>query len=145
MPGRKVKIARQWCGPYVIIEKVSDIVFIIKFSKNARPITGQGDNLKPYSGDKKFTWFTAPGAATTGNADQMEFPTLTDYIINQDSACETRGNSKEMCQTPAIGPEQTVNENQIICQTTPNSFPETPARVRSSVSRDPRPAQDTCA
>ncbi|CAG2234713.1 unnamed protein product [Mytilus edulis] len=57
-PGLKLKIARQWTGPWVIIDKKSDIIFKIQHSKKSTAVIIHGDNLKPYKGNKKAKWFT---------------------------------------------------------------------------------------
>ena len=57
IPGLKSKIARHWTGPWVIVDKFSDVIFKIQFSKNSNPAVVHGDNLKPYKGSKKAKWF----------------------------------------------------------------------------------------
>ena len=72
VPGKKAKIARHWTGPWIIVDKVSDIIFNMKFSKDANPVTVHGDNLKPYVGEKKFNWFkTTP--AEHRNSDHAKW------------------------------------------------------------------------
>lgn len=135
VPGKKAKIARQWTGQWIIVDKISDIIFAIKCSKNVDAVTVHGDNLKPYTGDKKFNWFTTP-ATITGNADLAEFPILTDYAINHDKSQETRGKDAELDQAPPSDLEATSNETPEVCPTTLKIYPESDARLRPPISDD---------
>ena len=76
-PGLKLKIARQWTGPWVIIDKKSDIIFKIQHSKKSTAVIIHGDNLKPYKGNKKAKWFTE------NNEERIpvEIPNLTEFSI----------------------------------------------------------------
>ncbi|VDI26372.1 Hypothetical predicted protein [Mytilus galloprovincialis] len=76
-PGLKLKIARQWTGPWIIIDKKSDIIFKIQHSKNSTAVIIHGDNLKPYKGNKKAKWFTE------NNEERIpvEIPNLTEFSI----------------------------------------------------------------
>ena len=117
IPGQKTKIARHWTGPWIIIEKVSDIIFRLKFSKNSDPVTVHGDNLKPYIGDKKFNWFTLT-PANSGNADHADFPDLGDYATTSNSRLTDRGNDAEVEQTPPLTARSQTNESPEICSST---------------------------
>ena len=64
-PGLKLKISRQWTGPWVITEKLSDVVFKIKHSKNSPTVIIHGDNLKPYKGNKTAKWFKGSTVSKT--------------------------------------------------------------------------------
>ncbi|VDI10971.1 Hypothetical predicted protein [Mytilus galloprovincialis] len=76
-PGLKLKIARQWTGPWVIIDKKSDIIFKIQHSKNPTAVIIHGDNLIPFKGNKKAKWFTE------NNEERIpvEIPNLTEFSI----------------------------------------------------------------
>lgn len=53
----KKKMARNWTGPWIIIEKLTDVLFKIKHSHNSPPVIIHADNLKPYKGEKTMPWF----------------------------------------------------------------------------------------
>ena len=57
IPGLKLKIARQWTGPWVIVTKLSDVTFKIQCSKKSALVIIHGDNIKPYRGKKKINWY----------------------------------------------------------------------------------------
>lgn len=50
-------MARNWTGPWIIIEKLTDVLFKIKHSHNSPPVIIHADNLKPYKGEKTMPWF----------------------------------------------------------------------------------------
>jgi hypothetical protein len=64
-PSLKSKIVRHWTGPWVIVEKLSDITFKIKWSNNSPPVTVHGDILKKYKGNKIMKWFIGNEAEKT--------------------------------------------------------------------------------
>ncbi|VDH95024.1 Hypothetical predicted protein [Mytilus galloprovincialis] len=55
--GGKKKLYRNWTGPWVIIEKLTDVLFKIKHSKNSPNVVVHADNLKKYTGVKSVSWF----------------------------------------------------------------------------------------
>ncbi|CAG2205912.1 unnamed protein product [Mytilus edulis] len=55
--GGKKKLYRNWTGPWVIIEKLTDVLFKIKHSKNSPNVVVHADNLKKYKGVKSVSWF----------------------------------------------------------------------------------------
>ena len=52
VPGVKTKITRHWTGPWIITEKLCDILFRIKHSDSSPSLIMHGDNLKKYHGPK---------------------------------------------------------------------------------------------
>ncbi|CAC5396589.1 unnamed protein product [Mytilus coruscus] len=55
--GAKRKLQRNWTGPWVITEKLTDVLFRIKQSKNSPAIIIHADNLKPYRGETSVPWY----------------------------------------------------------------------------------------
>ncbi|VDI65716.1 Hypothetical predicted protein [Mytilus galloprovincialis] len=53
----KRKLQRYWTGPWVITEKLTDVLFRIKHSKNSPAIIIHADNLKPYRGETSVPWY----------------------------------------------------------------------------------------
>lgn len=78
--GRKLKIARHWTGPWVIVEKLSDILFRIQCKQKNPSIVIHGDNLKPYKGNKKLNWFKNVQA----QSGQPELPNLQEFPEHTD-------------------------------------------------------------
>ena len=56
-PGVSLKFQRPWKGPYVVIEKINDILYKIQLSPQAKPKVVHYDRLKKYLGENKPTWF----------------------------------------------------------------------------------------
>ena len=50
-PGIKASVHRHWTGPWMVIEKLCDVLFRIKHSANSPSVVIHGDNLKRYHGD----------------------------------------------------------------------------------------------
>ena len=46
--GTKLKLARNWSGPWVITRRLSDVLFEIKHSKNSKAVIVHADNLKSF-------------------------------------------------------------------------------------------------
>ena len=55
-PGVSLKFQRPWKGPYVVIEKINDILYKIQLSPQAKPKVFHYDRLKKYLGENKPTW-----------------------------------------------------------------------------------------
>ncbi|CAG2185616.1 unnamed protein product [Mytilus edulis] len=58
--GVKKKLSRFWTGPWVIYEKLSNVLYKIKHSTNSTPVMIHADNLKLYKGEKVPKWFKPP-------------------------------------------------------------------------------------
>ena len=93
-PGLKSKIVRHWTGPWVIVEKLSDITFKIKWSKNSPPVTVHGDILKKYKGKKIMKWFIG----NEGEKTTITFPDLSSFASNTGS--DTDDNQNPGCNSP---------------------------------------------
>ena len=52
LPGVKTKITRHWTGPWIISEKLCDVLFRIRHSDSSPSVIIHGDNLKRYHGPK---------------------------------------------------------------------------------------------
>ena len=49
--GRSPKLSRNWDGPYVVMNRINDIVVRIRKSLRANPKVVHVNRLKPYNGD----------------------------------------------------------------------------------------------
>ena len=74
--GRKPKLLRHWSGPWLIINKLSDVLFEIKHSNKLPSVVVHGDNLKIYHGDKTIMLRTEAPVNTT---EEIPLPGLTGY------------------------------------------------------------------
>ncbi|KAK3104448.1 hypothetical protein FSP39_002287 [Pinctada imbricata] len=50
--GTKQKLSRIWTGPWIIVKRLSEVLYQIKHSKNSKPVIIHADNLKPYKGTR---------------------------------------------------------------------------------------------
>lgn len=49
--GTKAKLARDWTGPWTVIERLSDALYKIQHSQKSKPVVIHADNLKHYRVD----------------------------------------------------------------------------------------------
>ena len=54
--GRNAKLDCPWQGPYLVISVLSDVVYRVQKSKNAKPKVVHSDRLKPYLGPPLEKW-----------------------------------------------------------------------------------------
>lgn len=55
--GLSLKFQRPWKGPYVIVEKLNDVLYKIQETSQGKPKVAHYDRLKIYTGENKPTWF----------------------------------------------------------------------------------------
>ena len=55
--GLNPKLQRPWHGPYVVIDKLNDVLYRIKLGPRCKPKVVHHDKLKPYVGENRPTWF----------------------------------------------------------------------------------------
>ncbi|MCG8109893.1 MAG: hypothetical protein JAZ10_03920, partial [Candidatus Thiodiazotropha endolucinida] len=121
-PGVKCKISRHWTGPWVITERLCDVLFKIQHAQNSPPVVVHGDNIKPYNGTEKLDWFHIP----TQVVEVVAFPCLSHYKRNCSgttsevtiSTTETLGlscesNSQYASLSPASCMEDSYAENSV--------------------------------
>ncbi|CAC5397706.1 unnamed protein product [Mytilus coruscus] len=53
----KKKLYKNWTGPWVIVEKLTDVLFKIRHSKNSPIAVVYADNLKKYKVKKSVPWY----------------------------------------------------------------------------------------
>jgi len=102
VPGLKMKIARHWTGPWVIIEKLNEVIFKIQHSQNSSPVIIHGDNLKTYRGDKKLKWFKPNDENLT-----IEFPDISEFQDADGQEKTVQDDNQE-----GMLPEQTNSDNE---------------------------------
>jgi hypothetical protein len=52
------KLQRPWHRPFVVIERLNDVMYCIKLSPRSQPKVVHHNKLKPYVGENRPTWFT---------------------------------------------------------------------------------------
>jgi len=52
------KLSKKWLGPYQVIKKVDDLIYMIKTGLSKLPKAVHVDRLLPYNGSKKPRWMT---------------------------------------------------------------------------------------
>ena len=84
-PRKKVgispKLQRFWTGPYLIVEKVGDVLYRIQASKRSNSKVVHFDRLKAYHGNEIIDWTKAPSAPISPkkvNRTQDEYLSLTE-------------------------------------------------------------------
>ena len=55
--GFNPKLQRPWKGPYIVVERLNDVLFKIQSGPKAKPQVVHHDKLKPYLGEDKPVWF----------------------------------------------------------------------------------------
>ena len=64
-PQRKIgvcnKLMRPWSGPYKVIRRLNDVLFMIQDGPRKKPRVVHHDKLKPYEGRVVSTWFNEKG------------------------------------------------------------------------------------
>ena len=84
-PRKKVgicpKLQRFWTGPYLIVEKIGDVLYQIQISKRSKSKVVHFDRLKAYHGNEIIDWTKAPSAPNSPkkvNRIQDEYLSLTE-------------------------------------------------------------------
>ena len=58
--GKPLKLSRPWEGPYVVVERLNDVVYRIQRGPRAKPKVVHRDRLWQYRGDACADWFNEP-------------------------------------------------------------------------------------
>ena len=84
-PRKKVgispKLQRFWTGPYLIVEKIGDVLYRIQASKRSKSKVVHFDRLKAYHGNEILDWTKAPSAPNSPkkvNRTQDEYLSLAE-------------------------------------------------------------------
>ena len=56
--GKSPKISKQWKGPYIITQKLNDLVYRVQETAHSKPKVVHYNRLTPYKGENKPIWFT---------------------------------------------------------------------------------------
>lgn len=51
--GEKLKLSRKWTAPWIIIKRLSDVLFQIQHSRQSKTVIVHADNIKPYRGERQ--------------------------------------------------------------------------------------------
>lgn len=76
--GEKLKLSRKWTGPWIIIKRLSDVLFQIQHSRQSKPVIVHADNIKPYRGERQQPQYT------TGETAELTRPaTGSEYTTGE--------------------------------------------------------------
>ena len=83
--GLTPKLQCRWLGPFLIIKKLSDVVFRIQQSPRGKPKVVHFDRLKPYEGDPLKPWGTE-NLNTEGSSSLpvVEQPVNKEELVNEE-------------------------------------------------------------
>ena len=56
--GLSRKLQRQWCGPFIVTDKLNDVIYRIQETPKSTPKVVHHDKIKLYTGDNAPTWFS---------------------------------------------------------------------------------------
>jgi hypothetical protein len=65
--GEKLKLARKWTGPWVIVKRLSEVLYQIQHSKQSKPVIVHADNIKQYRGERQASQYTNKTAEYTSD------------------------------------------------------------------------------
>ena len=88
--GCKTKLARKWTGPWLVVKRLSDVLFQIKHSETSKPIVVHSDNIKPYRGNKQYS----PTRDAEYTGDQLQ----------RDRRSQVSRRRPQPLKTPPVGP-----------------------------------------
>ena len=70
-PGLKATIRRHLTGPWLVVEKLCDVLFRVKHSPDSPSVVIHGDNMKHYHGNN------------TAQETETRFPNIRDFVNEQ--------------------------------------------------------------
>ncbi|CAG2196786.1 unnamed protein product [Mytilus edulis] len=120
--GVKKKLSRFWTGPWVIVEKLSNVLYKIKHSPNSTPVIIHADNLKLYKGEKVPKWFKPQKTIV-----QAEMPNLQAFEdMRQNNMEREKDAENEIISdtTQHLNDTDTSEQSFTPPVITPNNFPE---------------------
>ena len=99
-------LQRSWEGPYVVIKRISDVVYRIQKSATAKPRVVHHDRLRPYEGRDEPTWYrdTAPpsvDSTETGPENGPDCPTAAETDGVDKSPAPDRKRPQRATRPPA--------------------------------------------
>lgn len=162
-PGIKASIRRHWTGPWMVVEKLCDVLFRIKHSATSPSVVIHGDNLKRYHGDRQLN-FQVPRVEER----EVQFPDLTEFAgenssNDQQNECRTDSNGDptaivghnvvtdassvrqgEYSLDSSIGQPADQSLHSPLCQSTPYAH-SSRSPASSQVAEQRCSTQTTCA
>ena len=101
-PGLKATIRRHWTGPWLVVEKLCDVLLRVKHSPS---VVIHGDNMKHYHGDNKLNFQVLPAQET-----ETRFPNIRDFVNEQ------TGEDRQLCSGESVERNPVNSENQKFLQ-----------------------------
>ena len=128
-PTAKQKLGLGWTGPYLVVQKLSDLVYSVQRNPTSRIINVHVDHLKPYLGEAPL----APWVQTEIEDEERQIPN-DDMLNNQGEEFE-RVNDESTHDVPLSG----QNENELSFEENESGTPKgRPVRTRAGRIVKPR-------
>ncbi|CAG2186283.1 unnamed protein product [Mytilus edulis] len=120
--GVKKKLSRFWTGPWVIVEKLSNVLYKIKHSPNSTPVIIHADNLKLYKGEKVPKWFKPQKTIVQAEMPNLQaFEEMRQNNMEREKDTENEINSEP---TQHLNDTDTSEKSFTPPVITANNFPE---------------------
>lgn len=103
--GTKLKLARNWTGPWIITKKLSDVLFEIKHSRKSNPVIVHADNIKSFQIRK---------TAELKLKHLLKFKEMPSKTVNTPEL-DPSSNSKDAAETPRVGKANAPKTNPKLC------------------------------
>ena len=106
--GRSPKLQCRWRGPYIVVKRLSDLVYCIQKSSRAKSSTVHFENLKPYKGAVDNEWVFRK-AVETDIPEQIQLESDLEEAELDKAESETEHAETEILDDMNQG-ESSVNE-----------------------------------
>lgn len=132
------KLGLKWKGPYLVLRKLSDVVYRIQRARGAKRRVVHVDRLKPYQGDPLDAW-NIPMATPVEEIEALEV-TSEEVPVEQISDPEVQETVVDNIDAPLEGVGTSLEEDDSSTLSAGNSRPVTPLTPSEPDSRYPKRA-----
>ena len=119
--GISPKLSRPWDGPYLVVDRISDVTYRIQKGPKTKPKVVHFDRLKLYQGDNFPTWhirkedkLNVPDNENEVNIEDQRNLNNDDNIINEVFSDHEENNEDDNDNTIIYEPPMDDNDNTII-------------------------------
>ena len=106
--GHCPKFSKPWEGPYLVIKKLSDVVYRIQKSEKSKPKVVHFDRLKPYRGEEARNWLNGRVDNPLPNVIQSQ----SENRVDNPSPNVIQSKSEKQAEKPVLEKEKKKVENQ---------------------------------
>lgn len=79
--GLSPKLQRRWKGPFLIIHRLSDVVYRIQAKNRGKKMVVHADRLKPYLGEPLASWIEEPTSQQVDHAEEESGISQTEDLV----------------------------------------------------------------